>query len=434
MNKLYTFPGGIHPSCRKESSSSVAISAVPLPPEIIIPLSQHIGAPGEPVVKKGDMVKRGTLIGKSDKFISAPVFSSVSGKVKSIENTPHPVIGRGLSVIIENDGEDTCEPALSDKKVENLSSEEILGLIKQAGIVGMGGAGFPTHVKLSPPKGKPIDTFIANGVECEPYLTCDHRLMLEKGKEILKGIQLVTRLLSPSRCIIAIEANKPDAVQKMRGLVIREKETEVVVLKVKYPQGGEKQLIKAILNREVPSGGLPLDVGVVVHNVGTLQAIYEAVYLGKPLYERVVTVTGEVKKPGNYLVRIGTTFRHLLQYCEAEEESIAKLISGGPMMGLAQASLDTPVTKGTTGLVVQGKEDLETAEEQLCMRCGRCIDACPVFLLPTQIVKVVKAERGERLEGLNIKDCIECGCCGYVCPSKIPLVQYIKLGKNKINP
>jgi len=412
----------------------VAISAVPLPPEIIIPLSQHIGAPGEPVVKKGDMVKRGTLIGKSDKFISAPVFSSVSGKVKSIENTPHPVIGRGLSVIIENDGEDTCEPALSDKKVENLSSEEILGLIKQAGIVGMGGAGFPTHVKLSPPKGKPIDTFIANGVECEPYLTCDHRLMLEKGKEILKGIQLVTRLLSPSRCIIAIEANKPDAVQKMRGLVIREKETEVVVLKVKYPQGGEKQLIKAILNREVPSGGLPLDVGVVVHNVGTLQAIYEAVYLGKPLYERVVTVTGEVKKPGNYLVRIGTTFRHLLQYCEAEEESIAKLISGGPMMGLAQASLDTPVTKGTTGLVVQGKEDLETAEEQLCMRCGRCIDACPVFLLPTQIVKVVKAERGERLEGLNIKDCIECGCCGYVCPSKIPLVQYIKLGKNKINP
>ncbi len=429
---MRSFRGGVHPPENKKLSSGKEI--IPIPPAeiLIFPLSQHTGAPCQPVVKKGDKVKRGTLLGTSEKLISSPIHSSVSGTVKSIENNSHPVIGRFQSVVIENDKQDIAEESISPKKnTENLSPNEIIKIIRDSGIVGLGGAAFPTHVKLSPPKEKVIDTFIANGAECEPYLTCDHILMMEMGKEIVEGIKLVRKILNVKRCIIAIEDNKPDAIEQMKKLTQREN-IEVVSLKVKYPQGGEKQLIKTVLGREVPSGGLPMDVGVLVHNVGTLLAIYEAVNFGKPLYERVITVTGAVEKCGNYLVRIGTPVKDILNFCGVDWDNAGKIILGGPMMGISQQDIETPIVKGTSGILVQNKDEVIKDEEAPCMRCGRCVESCPAYLLPTQIAKVVRAEKWERLDELHIKDCIECGVCSYVCPSKIPIVQYVKLGKIRI--
>lgn len=432
MNKLCSFRGGIHPPENKNLSSCAKI--IPIPPSkiLIFPLSQHTGAPCQPIVKKGDAVKRGTLIGTSEKLISSPMHSSVSGTVKSIENNSHPIIGRFQSIVIENDGQDIAEEPISlHKDTKNLSSADIIKIVREAGIVGLGGAAFPTHVKLSPPKEKVIDTFIANGAECEPYLTCDHRLMIEKGKEIIEGIKIVRKILNPKKCIIAIENNKTDAIEKMAELAKNE-DIEVVSLQVKYPQGGEKQLIKTVLGRDVPSGGLPMDVGVLVHNIGTLFAIYEAVRFGKPLYERVITVTGKVKKPGNYLVRIGTPVKDILNFCGVDWDNAGKIIFGGPMMGIAQQDIETPLIKGTSGILVQSKDEVIRDEEAPCIRCGRCVEICPVYLLPTQIAKVVRVEKWERLDKLHLKDCIECGACSYVCPSKIPIVQYVKLGKIRL--
>lgn len=431
MIKLRTFRGGVHPPENKELTSGKKIETIPAPDILIFPLSQHTGAPCKPTVQKGDKVKVGTMIGTSDQFISSPIHSSVSGTVKSIENASHPVVGRFQAIVIENDKEDIKEePLHSNKEIEKLSAEEIIKIVKEAGIVGMGGAAFPTYVKLSPPKEKKIDTLIVNGAECEPYLTCDHRLMLEKGKEIIEGIKLIKKVLKLEKCIIAIEENKTDAIEKLNTLTVNE-DIEVISLKVKYPQGGEKQLIKSVLGKEVPSGGLPMDVGVVVHNVGTLLAIYEAVHLGKPLYERVITVTGKVKKSGNYLVRIGTPLKDILNFCEADLDNTGKIILGGPMMGISQQDIETPVVKGTSGILVQNEDEIIKGEEMPCIRCGKCVEVCPAYLLPTQIAKTVKVEKWEDLERYHIKDCMECGSCSYVCPSNIPLVQYIKLGKTK---
>jgi electron transport complex protein RnfC len=432
MIKLRTFRGGVHPPENKELTSGKKIEKIPASDILIFPLSQHTGAPCKPTVQKGDKVKVGTLIGISDQFISSLIHSSVSGTVKSIENASHPVIGRFQAIVIENDKEDTKEePFHSNKDVEKLSTDEIIKIVKDAGIVGMGGAAFPTYVKLSPPKEKKIDTLIINGAECEPYLTCDHRLMLEKGKEIIESTKLVKKVLNPQRCVIAIEENKPDAINRLKELTQNE-DMEIISLKVKYPQGGEKQLIKSVLGKEVPSGGLPMDVGTVVHNVGTLFAIYEAVHLGKPLYERVITVTGKVKKSGNYLVRIGIPLKDILNFCEADLDNIGIVILGGPMMGISQQDIETPVIKGISGILVQDKDEVIKEEESPCIRCSKCVEACPAYLIPTQIAKIVKAEKWEDLERYHIKDCIECGACSYVCPSNIPLVQYIKLGKTKI--
>jgi len=431
MNKLLNFRGGVHPPENKYLSRGKEITPIPAPEILYFPLSQHTGAPCQPVVQKGDKVKKGTLLAASDKLISSPIHSSVSGTVKSIENAAHPVLGRFQAVFIENDKQDLVEESISPRKnAENLSADEIIAIIKEAGVVGLGGAAFPSHIKLSPPKEKVIKTFIANGAECEPYLTCDQRIMLETGKEIIEGIKIVKKILAVERCIIAIENNKRDAIEQMRDLV-RNENMEVIPLKVKYPQGGEKQLIKSVLGKEVPSGGLPMDVGVVVHNVGTLLAIYEAVKFAKPLYERVITVTGAVKNPGNYLVRIGTPVKDILDFCHADWETIGKIILGGPMMGISQQEAEVPVIKGTSGILVQSKGEVTQDEETACIRCARCVESCPAYLIPTQIAKVVKAEKWERLNALHIKDCIECGVCSYVCPSKIPLVQYIKLGKLK---
>ncbi len=431
MSKIFDFRGGVHPPQNKHLSRDKEITSIRVPKMLFFPLSQHTGTPCQPVVQKGDKVKIGTLIGTCDKLISSPIHSSVSGTVKSIENTSHPVIGRFQSVVIENDNQDLAEESISPKKeIVNLSSEEIIKIIRDSGIVGLGGAAFPTHVKLSPPKEKIIDTFIANGAECEPYLTCDQQLMLEMGREIIESIKLVRKILNVKRCLIAIEENKPNAIEQMEKLTKNEN-IEVVPLKVKYPQGGEKQLIKTVLGKDVPSGGLPMDVGVVVHNIGTLFAIYEAIYLGKPLYERVITVTGAVKNPGNYLVKIGTPIKDVLDFCQVDWDNVGKIILGGPMMGISQQDIQTPVIKGTSGILVQTKDEVIEDEEAPCIRCGKCVEACPAYLLPTQIARVVKAQKWERLNELHIIDCIECGACSYVCPSKIPLVQYMKLGKLK---
>ncbi|NOZ64209.1 MAG: electron transport complex subunit RsxC [Caldiserica bacterium] len=427
MKKL-SFPGGVHPAEAKLTASA-PIENLPLPEKVVIPLQQHIGAPNNPTVKKGDEVFTGTLIGKGDAFVSSPVFSSVTGKVVEIGNFFHPVTGKGIAVAIERKEEEVLDPAIKPvEDPENAEKEVLLETIRAKGIVGMGGATFPTHVKLSPPPSKPIDTLIINGAECEPYLTCDDRLMIESGQEIIKGVKIIQKILNPEKTFIAIEENKPEAISSLQKLL--EENMEIVVVKTKYPQGGEKQLIKAILKRDVPSGGLPLDIGIVVQNVGTCFAIYEAVYRGKPLYERVVTVTGEVNNPRNLRVRLGTPVSCLVEFCGGLKEGVNQVIFGGPMMGIAQISLDTPIIKGTSGVLALKRK--EFPPEYPCIRCARCVDVCPTSILPTQLAKIVKFEKWDLLEEYHLMDCIECGCCVYVCPSNIPIVQYIKAGKDKL--
>ncbi len=426
------FSGGIHPRYFRELTRDKPIKAAKLPGKVFILLSQHTGAPAEPTVKVGDEVKVGTQIGKSDKFISSPVHSSLSGKVVAIENHSHPVLGSGLAIVIEGDGGDEREEFTS-REPETITPEEVRKIIAQAGIVGLGGAAFPTHVKLTPPEGKEIDTFILNGAECEPYLTGDYRVMVEKTDEVVRGLKLIMRTLRVKQAYVAIEKDKAEAIESLGKALQGEEGVEVVPLEVRYPQGAEKQLIKSLLNREVPSGGLPLDVGCVVNNVGTALAVYEAVKSGKPLYERVVTVTGRaVNNPVNLRVRIGTPIGELLEECGGLREDVGKVIIGGPMMGLAQYSLEVPVTKGTSGILCLGEREVIPGEEMPCIRCARCVDACPMGLLPTEIRKEVRARRWERLNDYHLLDCMECGCCQYVCPAQIPLVHLFKLGKSEL--
>ncbi|MDP8229806.1 MAG: electron transport complex subunit RsxC [Candidatus Gorgyraea atricola] len=420
----------IHPTEFKESTRHKKIEAAPLPKKVVILLSQHTGAPSEPLVKVGDLVQAGTLIGRSKGFISSNLHSSISGKVVAVDNRA------GIS--IESDGQDKKEFSEMRRDVSSLSIKEIIDIVKEAGIVGLGGAAFPTHVKLSPPPGKKIDTLIINGAECEPFLSCDHRMMLERPKEILLGIGLIAKVLGVKDVIVGIEENKMDAIEALGSALFSDKgqgtrdKVRVVKLKTRYPQGGEKQLIKVLLNREVPSGGLPLDIGCVVSNVQTVFSIYEAVYFGKPLYERVVTVAGSfLKEPKNILVRIGTPIKDLLEFCGFNETvDVYKIVMGGPMTGVAQYSLDVPIIKGTSGILVLGKE-FEAGAELDCIRCGRCIDGCPAGLMPCMIGIGVQNNRFDIASSYEPKDCIECGACGYVCPSKIPLVQLIKLAKKR---
>jgi len=434
-----TFRGGVHPAQHKESTVDKRIKAVPAPPEIILPLTQHIGAPNLPLLAPGDTVKVGQRIAASDSFISAPVHSSVSGKIKKIQDFFNPVHGMAKAAIIENDGKNETVPFEARENPAALSKEKLINIIKDAGIVGLGGAAFPTHVKLKLPEGKSADSLIANGAECEPYLTCDHRLMVERTGKIIKGIHLAAAILGVKNIFLAVEENKLGAVfaiEKTIREISRKSRSDipiqVTVLKTKYPQGGEKQLVKAVLGREVPPGKLPLDAGVVVQNVGTCLALYEAVYEGKPLIERCVTLTGScVREPGNFIVRLGTPLKDVVKFCGGFTEPPAKIIVGGPMMGVAQYTLDIPIIKGTTGVVFLSKKEMETPEELSCVRCARCVDICPVNLLPTEIMRMVKYSRWHRMKELYPSDCIECGACSYACLSKIPLVQYIKLAKQK---
>jgi len=433
-NQVHTFAQGIHPPELKEASEGCAIEVMPPPAQLIIPLQQHIGAPTEPIVEVGEVVRRGQPIGHSEAFVSARVHASVSGEVAEIRPALHPVGVDVASVVITTDPEADAQVTFAERPVqlEAMEPVDIRRAIQDAGIAGMGGAAFPTHVKVSPPADTPIDTVLINGCECEPALTGDHRSMVERSADIVLGTRAVVRAVGATQAFIGIEANKPEAIRAMRRAVVQEPSIQVVVVRTKYPQGGEKLLIKAVLDREVPPFGLPMAVGVVVQNVATCIAIAEKLRLDKPLYERVVTVTGTpVARPGNYLVRLGTRFLDLLEFAGCDLGRAAKVISGGPMMGIAQYSLEVPVVKGTSGIVVQSPEEVDVAGEQPCIRCGRCVDSCPVFLEPYAIGHLVKAARWDEVDEYHIMNCMECGACAYVCPAKIPLVQYVKLGKAK---
>lgn len=431
--KILTFKGGIHPKEQKGYTEDKVIREMPPPSKVIISLRQHIGAPCELKVTKEEMVKTGQVIGDSPAYVCANVHATISGKVVEIGQMPHPVLGTSLAVVIESDNEDKWIDLEPHRDWERLSAEKLRTIIKEAGIVGLGGAGFPTHVKLSPPENKPINTVILNGAECEPYLTSDHRIMIERAKDITLGLKIMMKVLAAKKAFIAIEINKLSALSLMTKATKEERNIEVVPLKIKYPQGGEKQLIKAVLDREVPSGGLPLDVGVVVQNVGTALAIMEAIILGKPLIDRIVTITGlGIKEPQNLRVRIGTSFQDVIDACGSFDKEPGKIIMGGPMMGVAQKFLDVPVIKGTSGILVLPKKDTTISHPRDCIRCGRCIEVCPMGLMPNMLGILVERRRFDEAKKHRLLDCIECGSCGYVCPSNRLLVHLVKWGKVKV--
>lgn len=444
----YKFQGGVHPLTFKSLASDRPIKKPFIPRRVVLPLSQHTGSPAQAVVSVGASVKVGDLIAKPSGHVSSAIHASIAGKVTKIVHLPTYNQARVLSIVIESDGseEQDFRSLAAPRNVSQSSGEELLRLIRDAGIVGLGGAAFPTDVKLSPPANKKIDTVILNGAECEPYLTCDHRLMLERTREILKGLGVIIKVLGVKRAYIAIENNKMSAIYAMekalklhgdkfaewsglpRGLL-----PELVVLNEKYPQGAEKQIIKVILNRIVPAGGLPMDVGCIANNVGTAYAIYEAVYLGKPLIERAITLTGScVREPVNVWVRIGTLLSDLKDVFGGFTKEPKKVIVGGPMMGIAQYSMDVPLSKGSSGVVFLTKEEVDANPESVCIRCARCVDACPVGLVPTTLMYRVKKEQFQEAKDLGIANCYECGSCAYTCPAKIPLLDYLKFGKAKI--
>ncbi len=429
----FTFRGGVHPEEMKRLTGDIPIKKMKVPRKVVIPLSQHTGGICRPLVKAGDTVRLGDKIGESDKFISSPIHASISGTITAVGDFPHPVLGTCAAVTIERK-EETDEgwmkKPLSAEAIAKFTAEELRDKVRAAGIVGLGGAAFPTHVKIAPPAGKPIDTFMLNGAECEPYLTCDYRLMLERPAEIVRGATLLMKALGVKKGYVGIEDNKPAAIRAMEQAAagIDSPGLEVAVLKTKYPQGSEKQLIKALLNREVPAGGLPLDVGVVVDNVGTAFAVWEAVSMEKPLYERVVTVTGKtVRRPGNFLVRIGTLMSELIEECGGLTGEPGKVIMGGPMMGIAQYTLDIPVVKGTSGIVVLARGKPE--KRFPCVKCGACVEVCPMHLMPCRIAEFAEQDRFAECAEYRVNDCMECGACAYSCISNRPIVHLIKYAK-----
>lgn len=432
---MKTFAQGIHPEYRKQKTENRGITEAALPKRVIIPLHQHTGATCEPLVKVGDEVHEEQKIGDTSKYISAPVHASISGKVTKIDKMLHPCGVEILSVVIE--AAQTSEHRTQNtehRTQEGLSPEEIRKIVREAGIVGLGGAAFPSHVKLSPPKGKKIDTILINGCECEPYITADHRIMLEMSEHVVNGAVLIAKATGAEKIIIGVEDNKPDALERLKSVARKQKPglVKIIELETKYPQGGEKMLIKALLDREVPSRGLPLDVGVVVSNVGTAVAVEEAVKSGTALIKRVVTVTGSgVKEPKNIMLRIGTTFQEVIAQCGGLTEEAHKIIMGGPMMGIAQFSLDVPVVKATSCILVLSRKEIVEEKIHPCVKCARCVDHCPIYLVPTRLSAFAENEKYGDFEDWGGQDCIECGCCSYVCPAKIPIVHWIKLAKLK---
>ncbi|MFC2115529.1 electron transport complex subunit RsxC [Bacteroidota bacterium] len=428
--------GGIHPSENKITAGN-SIRELPVPEQVSIPIFQHIGAPPNIIVERGEEVVVGQTLASSEGFISASIHSSVSGKVIKIDKV-YDISGyKRTAVIINVAGDKWLDSIVRSpelKKEIDLDPKEIILKVQNMGIVGMGGATFPTHVKLSTPRGKKADYLLVNGAECEPYLTSDHILMLEKADEILIGVTIMMKALRVEKAIIGIENNKMDAIAHLRQRAQNFQGIEVQELKVKYPQGGEKQLIKSLINREVPSGGLPIDVGTVVFNVGTLFATYEAIQKNKPLIERVVTTTGkDLANPGNFLVRIGTPVSTLIEAAGGLPENTGKVISGGPMMGKALNSLDVPVIKGSSSVLLLPETESKRKEIQNCIRCTKCVTVCPMGLEPYLLMSRGEREMFEQMEDDKAMDCIECGSCSYICPANRPLLDYIRLGKSGIN-
>ncbi|MCI6279603.1 MAG: electron transport complex subunit RsxC [Bacteroidales bacterium] len=425
--------GGIHPSANK-ISAGVPITPAELPDIVHIPISQHIGAPAQVLVKRGDLVKVGTMIAKAGGFVSANIHSSISGTVQKTEEVVDAGGYKKTVVTIQSDGLDTWEESI-DRSSEivretALSPEEIVKKIGELGIVGMGGATFPTQVKLMPPKGTKAELVIINGVECEPYLTADHRIMLERGEEIIIGATLLKKALGVSKAVIGVEENKPDAIKNLTQIAENYPGIEVIPLKVRYPQGGEKQLIDAVMRRQVKSGQLPISVGAVVQNVGTTLAVYEAVMKNKPLFERVVTVTGkDIKAPSNFLVRIGTSADKLIEAAGGLPENTGKVISGGPMMGKALVTTDVPVTKGTSGILTLSVKETKRKPMRNCIRCAKCVHVCPMGLNPAFLMRDTVYKEWDTLEKNHIMDCIECGSCSFTCPANRPLLDRIRQGK-----
>jgi len=428
--RLKTFPGGIHPHDEKHYSAAAPITIFPTPQRVIIHLSQHIGAPSTPIVEVGDVVQKGQKIAEASGFVSIPQHASISGKVSRIGKFLHPTGTMAMGIEITQDGSENALELVDDPGYMELEVAELKRRVGDAGICGMGGAGFPSIVKLSPPEDKPIDTVILNGVECEPFLTSDYRLMLERAEDIIAGLKLIMKMVNANKGMIGIEANKPDAIKKMEQLLAKESNLDVVGLRMQYPQGAEKQLIYAATKRKVPAGGLPMAVGVVVQNVGTALAIYEAIRYQKPLIDRVISITGSpVAKPMNLLAPIGTLYSELVDFCGGTKETVGKAISGGPMMGFALPSLDAAMTKGSSGLVLLGEKDARSLAEHTCLRCARCVDVCPMNLVPSIIANAVKYKDLDLAVQAGLNDCINGGSCAYVCPAQIRLVQDIDTGK-----
>jgi len=433
---LLTFPkGGVHPREYKELTERQTIETFPTPEEVEIILIQHFGAPCKPLVKKKDHVSEGDLIGEVESGMGANIHASVTGTVKSIGSSVNPVSVSSPSITIKTDPEAKPTDYAPDEW-KGLSREEMLSRVKRAGIVGIGGAGFPTHVKLSPPPEANVEILIINGAECEPYLTTDHRVMLEHPDEVIKGAKIILSILGINRCHIGIEANKMDAVEMMRKTAEEGSSNDFQItihpLEVKYPQGSEKQLIESILGRRVPGFGLPFDVGAIVQNVGTTMAIYDAVVLNKPLYEKVITISGKgIERPANLRVKVGTSLSDIVSHLGGTKSELAKVVMGGPMMGFAVSTLDVPITKTTSGVLFLTEEEIDTQIHSQCIRCGWCLDACPMGLSPNEIGIYVEAGRAEDTSQFGVFECFECGCCSFVCPAKRPLVQFVRLAKMK---
>jgi len=427
------FQGGIKLVDFKELSKEKVIEDFPAQEKVIIPLSQHTGIPSKPIVKKGDTVLKGQLIGESAGFISSAVHASISGTVSGLENCNLPGGKTSLAVVIENDGKDTAVEGIK-RDWQSLSTEEIISIVRDAGIVGMGGAAFPSSVKLTIPAGKKAECAILNGCECEPFLTADYRVMKENLPDVMDGFFIVCKALGVDKGYIGLEGNKRDIAWMMRDYLSKTPspfDIEVKILPERYPQGGEKQLIKSVTGREVPSGGLPIDVGCVVFNVQTCVAIRNAVCEGKPVIDRVLTVTGLVKETKNLRVRIGTPVSKILDYCGVEIKDGTKVILGGPMMGIQIHTTDIPVLKGTSGILVLPEEILPE-NIQPCIRCGKCVEVCPMQLVPAELGRYAEYKNWERCQQLSVSDCIECGCCSYICPAKRPLVELFKWAKVEI--
>lgn len=436
MKVISTFhKGGIHPAENKLTAGK-GIIGLPVPPVVTIPVLQHIGTPAKIVVKKGEKVKTGQLIANSEGFISANVHSSVTGTISKVEKSIDSSGYKRMAVEIESAPDEWMEGIDRDPELVSditLTVPEILVRIWESGIVGLGGATFPSHVKMAFPRGKNIDYLLINGVECEPYLTADHILMLQKGEEILTGIRIIMNALDVKHAIVGIEINKADAIENLQKIADKYPGIEIRELKVKYPQGSEKQLIKALIGREIPSGHLPVDIGAIVFNVGTMFAVYEAIQKNKPLIERIITVTGKsLKNPGNFKTRIGTHVSELIKEAGGLPENTGKVIAGGPMMGKALNSLDVPVTKGTSGLLILEEEESRRKPVMNCIRCSKCISVCPMGLEPYLLMALAERRMCEFIEDCNIGDCMECGSCSYICPANRPLLDYIRLGKARL--